>query len=284
MARPLRIEYPGALYHITARGNERKDIFLSDHDRNQFLRVLFRIVKLHNWLLHSYCLMGNHYHILVETPDGNLSKGMRDLNGIYSQIFNRIHGRDGHLFQGRFKSFVIEKETYLLEVSRYIVLNPVRANLVAEPKDWKWSSYRAIAGYINSSKSLTIDWILTCFSGEKREAQNNYREFVKAGMGSDNPFNNSVEGNILGYPQFVDYIWSLKSETDELQEVPCKERMIGRPALEDILSNLENKKQRDIMIVTACTRCNYSQKEVADYLGLHYSTVSKALANSRFKT
>jgi REP element-mobilizing transposase RayT len=182
MARPLRIEYPGALYHLTARGNERRAIYFFDHDRNQFLHVLIQVCKNYNWICHAYCLMDNHYHLLIETPDANLSRGMRDLNSIYSQRFNRMHGRDGHLFQGRFKSFIIEKEIYLLEVARYIVLNPVRANMVSHPKEWKWSSYRATAGYRKPHKSLTIDWILGHFGKNESVAKRAYRAFVLEGI------------------------------------------------------------------------------------------------------
>ncbi|MFH1142435.1 MAG: transposase, partial [Candidatus Uhrbacteria bacterium] len=146
MARPLRIEFPGATYHVTSRGNARNDIFLSDNDRHQFLKTLSETIERYNWLCHSYCLMGNHYHILIETPEGNLAKGMRQLNGVYTQAFNKINQRVGHIFQGRYKAFLIEKEPYLLEVIRYIVLNPVRALLVNDPKNWKWSSYCAFAG------------------------------------------------------------------------------------------------------------------------------------------
>ena len=284
MARPLRIEYPGALYHITARGNERSNIFLSDHDRNQFLNILFQITVSHNWLCHAYCLMDNHYHLFIETLDGNLSRGMRDLNGIYSQRFNRIHGRDGHLFQGRFKSFVIEKETYLLEVARYIVLNPVRAKIVPYPKDWKWSSFCGTAGLRKPHKALNNDQLLKYFHEEKKRAEKEYRSFVQAGIGKENPFENSVEGNILGFPQFVDFIWSLKPDTTKLKEVSKKERMVGRPSINELLADIKNKEQRDTMILTAHLSCGYSQKEIADYLKLHYSTVSKILANSRFKT
>lgn len=284
MSRPLRIEYPGALYHIIARGNERSNIYLSDHDRNQFLHVLSQIISSHNWLCHAYCLMDNHYHILIETPEGNLSKGMRDLNGVYSQRFNRIHGRDGHLFQGRFKSHIIEKETYLLEVARYIVLNPVRAKIIKYPQDWKWSSYRATAGYRKPHRALSTDWILGSFGDQKEESIREYRRFVSDGIIDKNPFDDVVEGNILGYPQFVDYIWSLKPHTDDLKEVPRNERVIGRPQLEDLLSELKNITHRNTMITTAYFCCGYTQKDIADYLKMHYSTVSKIITNSRFKT
>ena len=117
MARPLRLEFSGAIYHITSRGNRREDIFENDSDRTRFLTLLNDVCNTHNWVCHAYCLMGNHYHLLIETPDANLSKGMRQLNGVYTQTFNRAHGRVGHIFQGRFKAILVEKENYLLELS-----------------------------------------------------------------------------------------------------------------------------------------------------------------------
>jgi len=146
MARPVRIEFPGALYHITSRGDRREDIYLGDGDRRLFLALLAEVCERFNWSGHAYCLMSNHYHLLIETPDGNLSKGMRQLNGVYTQRFNDVHGRCGHVFQGRYKAIIVEKDAYLQEVARYIVLNPVRARMVGDPQDWPWSSYRATTG------------------------------------------------------------------------------------------------------------------------------------------
>jgi putative transposase len=133
MARPLRIKFPGAVYHISSRGNDRKEIFRDDQDREDFLKFLHRVTVRYHWLCYAYCLMDNHYHLLVETPEGNLSIGMRQLNGVYTQWFNKVHGRVGHLFQGRFKGIVIQKDSHLLETSRYHVLNPLRAKLVNNP-------------------------------------------------------------------------------------------------------------------------------------------------------
>ena len=136
MARPLRIEYPGAVYHVTGRGNERKAIFREDQDRKAFLDTLHAVTLRYHWLCHAYCLMNNHYHLVIETPDGNLSLGMRQLNGVYTQGFNRRHKRAGHLFQGRFKAVVVQKESHLLETCRYVVLNPVRGRRVDRPDRW----------------------------------------------------------------------------------------------------------------------------------------------------
>lgn len=136
MSRPLRLEYAGALYHITSRGDRREAIYEDDNDRNAFISVLEGVCDTYNWVCHAYCLMSNHYHLLIETPDANLSKGMRQLNGLYTQTYNRTHGRVGHVFQGRYKAILVEKENYLLELSRYIVLNPVRAGIVRSVRDW----------------------------------------------------------------------------------------------------------------------------------------------------
>ncbi|MFT6915583.1 MAG: putative transposase [Motiliproteus sp.] len=146
MARPLRLEFAGALYHVTSRGDRREDIYENDNDRDEFLSVLAAVCETYNWVCHAYCLMSNHYHLLIETPDANLSKGMRQLNGVYTQRYNHSHGRVGHVFQGRYKAILVEKENYLIDLSRHIVLNPVRAAMVFTAGDWPWSSYRATAG------------------------------------------------------------------------------------------------------------------------------------------
>lgn len=146
MARPLRLEFAGALYHITARGDRREPIYDDDTDRTTFLRLLGDVCNQHNLLCHAYCLMGNHYHLLLETLERNLSRGMRQLNGVYAQKGSCRLGRVGHVFQGHYKAILVEKDSYLLELARYIVLNPVRAQMARTAVDWPWSSYRATAG------------------------------------------------------------------------------------------------------------------------------------------
>jgi len=146
MSRPLRIEFPGAVYHVTSRGDRREPIFADDTDRIALLSVLAQGMQRFDAQVLAYCLMGNHYHFVLHTRQANLSRLMRHVNGVYTQVFNRRHGKLGHLFQGRFKAILVDRETYLLEVCRYVELNPVRAGLVAEPGDWPWSSYRAHVG------------------------------------------------------------------------------------------------------------------------------------------
>ena len=158
MARPLRIEFAGALYHITSRGDRREAIYDDDVDREVFVGVLAEAIERYNWVCHGFCLMTNHYHLLIETVEGNLSQGMRHLNGVYTQASNRRHKRNGHLFQGRFKGILVDKDAYLLELSRYVVLNPVRASMVDSPEKWHWSSYKMMIGYAPVPKWLVIRW------------------------------------------------------------------------------------------------------------------------------
>jgi REP element-mobilizing transposase RayT len=190
MARRLRLEFAGALYHVTARGNERRSIFLGDADGDcaAFLDVLGATCERFNWLVHAYCLMTNHYHLLVETPDANLYKGMRQLNGVFTQSVNRAHARVGHLFQGRFKAILVARDSYLLELSRYVVLNPVRAGMVAAPGDWPWSSYRAMVGEVPAPGWLETDAVLRLFAEERTTAVTAYRRFVAEGIGAASPW------------------------------------------------------------------------------------------------
>ncbi len=179
----MRIEYPGAVYHVTARGNARMPVFENNGDRASFLDLIEEAVERFNWRCYAYCLMDNHYHLLVETVAGNLSVGMRHSNGVYTQRFNRGHHRVGHLFQGRFKSIMVDRDAYLLELCRYIVLNPVRAGMVERPEDYVWSSYRATAGVSREAVFLASDWILSQFAAKKGTARKRYMEFVRAGIG-----------------------------------------------------------------------------------------------------
>jgi REP element-mobilizing transposase RayT len=196
MARPLRIEYPGAVYHVTSRGKERREVFFTDDDRGGFLTVLGEVCKRFDWLCHSYCLMSNHYHLLLETPQANLSKGMRQLNGVYTKQINRRHGWVGHLLQGRFQGILVEKDSYLLELARYIVLNPVRAGMVDRAEDWGWSSYRASVGLEASPGFLTTDWVLSSFVGGRAAKPGRHspalsskgREKKALGRGSEGKF------------------------------------------------------------------------------------------------
>lgn len=174
MARPIRIEFEGGFYHVTSRGNARQDIFADAEDYRTFLIILADGVERYRWLLHTYCLMDNHYHLLIETPQANLSRGMRQLNGVYTQKYNRRHDRVGHLFQGPYKALIVEKDAYLLELSRYIASNPVRAKMVSSLEDWSWSSYGATAGMKPQESFLHTDRLLGLFSPSKVQARGLY--------------------------------------------------------------------------------------------------------------
>lgn len=143
MSRPIRLEFPGALYHVTSRVDRREEKFFGDADRRACLGVLANTCERFNWRVHAGCQMGNHCHLLLETPEGNLSAGMRQLNGVYTQHVNRVHRRVGHVFQGRCRAVLVERESHLLELARDVVLNPVRAAMVADAADWAWSSHAA---------------------------------------------------------------------------------------------------------------------------------------------
>jgi putative transposase len=277
MARPLRIQYDGALYHITSRGNARKAIYRDDEDRRMFLDTLFNVNKRYKWICHAYCLMNNHYHLIIETPEGNLSKGARQLNGVYTQKYNRRHHKVGHIFQGRYKAILIEKESHLLEVCRYVVLNPVRAKAVAKAEEWRWSSYRGTSGMDKPHLCLTRDWVLGQFSTRKGTAEKKYREFVESGRGEEAIWKKVKEGSILGRDEFVETLMDYIKGQRDIREIPRRQRYINRPGLKDIFSaEVVNKKsKRNEKIREAAERHGYSQKEVADYLGLHYSTISR---------
>jgi REP element-mobilizing transposase RayT len=182
MPRSLRIEFPGALYHVTSRGNNQARIFWDDADRLTFLGLLGAVVARDRFELHAYCLMGNHYHAVLRTPEGNLARGMQRLNSAFAQHANSRHPRSGHLFQGRYDSRLVEEEPYLLQLARYVVLNPVRAGLVATPAAWRWSSYRATAGLELAPAFLTTSWLLEQFGADEGRARQRYRVFVAEGL------------------------------------------------------------------------------------------------------
>lgn len=279
LSRPLRIEYPGAVYHVTARGNAREAIFKDDTDRKNFLVVLGKIVERYHWLCHAYCLMGNHYHLLIETPDGNLSQGMRQLNGVYTQTFNRRHRRVGHVLQGRFKAILIDKDSYLLELGRYIVLNPVRAKRVKHPKHYAWSSYRATAGLSNPPALLTREWLLSQFGQHRKTAEARYRAFVAQGTGQPSPWDKLSGQILLGSEVFVKKMTGRLKAAESLHEIPRRRRLAARPALNALFpkQGFKNKTARDKAIHQAHRDHGYTLVEIGRALSLHYTTISKVV-------
>jgi REP element-mobilizing transposase RayT len=282
VARPLRIEFPGAVYHITSRGNARQTIFNDDADCIGFLEILCSTVKRYKWLLHAYCLMGNHYHLLVETPEGNLSKGMRQVNGIYTQYYNRRHKRSGHVMQGRYKSVLVDKDNYLLELCRYIVLNPVRAGLVKSPAKWPWSNYHGTTGYGKGVPCLATDWVLLQFGRERGEAVERYRGFVREGLRARSPWTELKGQALLGDERFIKKVERFLKRQEALKEIPREQRYATRPPLDDLLRSVADRRRgqrwrRDKAMRECHVRYGYTMKEIADRLGLHYTAVSRGI-------
>lgn len=203
MTRPLRIEFPGALYHVTSRGNRRIPIYRHDTDRQVWLAMLAMVCKQHNFVIHSFCQMTNHYHLLIETVEANLSRGMHQLNGLYSQYVNRRYSLAGHLFQGRYKAILVQKESYLLELSRYVVLNPLRANIVASLDDWHWSSHPYVVSEDAPPHWLERDWLLGRFGTTRADALPGYQAFVMAGVGKTSPLRATRHQILLGDDDFL---------------------------------------------------------------------------------
>ncbi len=283
MARPLRIEFEGAVYHVTSRGNAREDIFLDDEDREEFLERLGQVIDRFGWICHGYCLMTNHYHLLVETPAANLSRGMQLLNGTYTQGFNRRHRRVGHVLQGRFKAILVERESHLLELARYVVLNPVRAGAVKHPRTYPWSSYRATAGEETAADFLTVEWILSQFDADLSRARAAYRRFVEEGRGV--PIWEDVKGGILlGTEQFVERMGPLLRQVGPDAEIRKRERFADQQALDDVFSGVGSDRQlRDKRIHEAVMKHGYTLTALSKHVGLHPSTLSRIVKRVEVK-
>jgi len=223
--------------------------------------------------------MGNHYHVLIETPDSNLSIGMRQLNGLYTQAFNQRHRRTGHLFQGRYKAVLIQKDTHLLEVCRCVVLNPVRAGIVAGPEEWFWSSYRSTAGLEGALRCLTSEWVIGQFSDNKAKGQRAYGQFVRSGIGKESIWSEVKGQTVLGNSEFLDSLVDHLSGYKGVLEIPRSQRYVNRPTLERLFEEnaIKDKKKRNNRIAHAVLKHGYSQSEIARHLGMHYSTISNLL-------
>jgi putative transposase len=262
----LRVCVPGACYHVIARGNARDLVFVGEEDRSRFLELVGRVVERFGWVVYAYCLMGNHYHLVVETPRGNLSVGMRQLNGCYAQSFNRRYGRCGHVFQARFRSILVETDSYLLTVCRYVVLNPFRAGLCSKPEEWPWSSYRGTAGIDVCETFLAVEGLLAHFGAERRRAEAGYRAFVAGGL--EEQLHEQVVGERLGEEDFLQnrFGHELRPEVPRAQIEPMP------PLLEKLFAAGD-----EAPIATAYRQHGYTLREIAEYLGCHYSTVSRKL-------
>ncbi len=298
MPRPRRIHYEGAVYHVTSRGNERRKIVVDDGDRVQFLRVLADVIEDEKVTCHAWVLMDNHYHLLLETPAGNLSTAMKHLNGIYTQRFNKKQHRVGHLFQGRFKAIIVEKDAYLKELCRYLVLNPVRAMMVKSPEQWKWSSYRATAGLERKPSWLEVDWILGQFGKTESRARVGYRAFVREGVkAKSSPWEDLHSRIYLGGQDFLRKIDEIGKKHRSL-DVPKYQKRVIRANPDEILikvakvygekpeeilkSGKRKRDSRDAAIYLLRTESGLSLKAIGAKMGVGFSAVGNQWA--RIKT
>ncbi len=290
MARPLRIQYPGAFYHVTARGNEKKAIFKSNSDRLQFIQYLELSYERYDAIIHAYCLLDNHYHLLLETPQGNLSQIIQYINGSYSSYFNTRHKRAGHLFQGRFKAILVQKDVYAQELSRYIDLNPVRAGLVTLPFDYRWSSCHFYVGRNDKPDWLQTDFILGCYGNKEKLAQTNYYNFVQDGLQTNinNPLKETLASTILGTPEFIDNILKNIDEQDiNDTDLPAVRQIVAKPSLNKIKHTVESVIGKShplyskFSIHISHQHSGLSLNEIGTYFGKNGSTICQS--SRRFK-
>ena len=292
MARSLRIVYPGAFYHLTSRGNERKEIFKSERDREKFLSYLESATERYGAIIHVYCLMKNHYHLLMETPRGNLSEIMRHLNGAYTTYVNVKRKRSGHLLQGRYKAILVDADEYAKELSRYLHLNPVRAGVVKKPEEYPWSSYRYYSGQKEAPKWLRRDVILGYFGKKVSEGEKRYREFVEAMMGQEqrNPLKDVLFSTMLGSIDFVKEVTEKHlSHKKADRNVPALRGLSPKPPIEEIKKKAEEVFENDEGLAKKvslylCHRYSGRKlKEIGGYFGLGESGVSQASRRVRMK-
>lgn len=273
MTRILRLEYPGALYHVTSRGNAGQPIFFSDRDRETWLGLLALTCLRFNFTVFAYCQMTNHFHLMVETPDGNLSRGMRHLNSRYSQYVNKKRGCKGHVLQGRYKAILVQKESYLLELARYIVLNPVRAGMVEQVGQWAWSSYHPTIEPDMAPSWLDAAWLLAQFDNQTDAAIVAYRMFVEDGHGRSSPLDDTRYQLVLGDASFV------KQHGDRLDPTDClgcnrEQRRLSSLSLEGYAAKYTDRNEA---MAFAYLSTNFTMLEIARYFGVSAKTVERAV-------
>ena len=284
MARPLRIEFDGAFYHVTSRGDERKEIFRTVADRQRFLEYLSSATTRYGAVIHCYCMLGNHYHIFLQTPHGNLSQIMRHINGAYTTYYNVKRNHAGHLFQGRYKAIVVEADQYALELTRYVHLNPVRAGMVDSPEDFRWSSYSSYVGIEQPSPWLDVNFVLEMFGANMSVRQQRYREFVEDLIGKEyeSPLKHTVASTILGGADFVETIMVEHLEKEnERPDVPAIRALTRRFAVENIIAKAqelvdEPKLAREVALHICHRYSGERLKNIGAHFGFGDSAVVKA--------
>ncbi|MCK4505185.1 MAG: transposase [Candidatus Aegiribacteria sp.] len=280
MTRQLRTEFPGALYHVYSRGTGKKSIFLENADRLKFLNTLNKVIRQYNYLCHGYCIMSTHYHLILETPDGNISRGMHLLHSTYAQYFNKRHDFVGHVFQGRFHSILVQRELYLLELCRYIVLNPLRAGLVKHPGEYIWSSFNEMAGIVRQEDSiLSTEWVLSRFGTELDEARKNYIHFILEGIDKPSPFSHTVGKIFLGNKEFLSSLENILKPVINKKSIPREQRYAYRPTLSEVFKHSDcfTKEFRNKVIFHAYSALGYRQVDIARQINLHEITVNRII-------
>ena len=276
MARPLRIEFSGAFYHVTSRGNERKPVFKSKRDRERFISYLASATERYGAVVHVYCLMDNHYHLFLETPRGNLSQIMHHINGAYTTYFNLKRDRSGHLFQGRYRAILVDADEYAVELSRYIHMNPVRAGIALNPEEYKWSSCQYYTGKIKSPGWLEENLILGYFGKKRKSACKRYKDFVFSVIDKEykNPLSELTQSIFLGGQDFISEIKSKYLEDKkEDRDVPHLRALSIKPDIAEIEEVVDSIFESDIrfnrqMKLYASHR--FSGKKLKE-IGKHYS-------------
>lgn len=274
MSRRPRLQFAGAVYHVMARGNRKSTIFHDDEDRRQFLQILGAAAALYDLLIRAMCLMGNHYHLVLETPACNLSDGMHYINGVFAQRSNRRHRQTGHVFEGPFRSLVIQRESYLMRAARYVVRNPVRAGLVAHVSDWPWSSYRATAGLEPAPSWLHVDWIRGAFNAPSlAEARQRYVNYVNTSAESQRPI--ALNAVVLGTKQFGKRLLDVLGTDQPNSPAPPVVRTLYRPTLSELFDGVQaSGASRDRLIQRARVEHGYRFADIARFLGIDRSTAS----------
>ena len=281
MARRPRLQFAGGFYHVMARGNRKSTIFHDDDDRRQLLQIVDEAVASYNLRILSYCLMRNHYHFVLETPEPNLSLAMQFINGVFACRSNRRHQQTGHVFEGRFRSLVIQRESYLMRAARYVVRNPVRAGLVDDAGAWSWSSYLATAGLEPVPRWLDPNWIRWAFKARSlAEAQRRYAEYVSEPTDSQRPV--ALTGVVLGTKQFARHLLQAREGT-QTDRAPRLIRRLFRQTLSQLFDGVPpSPASRDRAIYIARVEHGYGFTEIARHLGLDRSTASKAARRYRW--
>jgi REP-associated tyrosine transposase len=280
MARPLRLEFPGAFYYVTSHGPGTRNIYRDSRDRRAFIEILGQVIERFKWRCHAYCLLGNRYDLLVETPDANLSRGMRHLNAVYTQYFNRRHQAAGALFQGRFRAIVVDPKAYLARLARHIVLEPVRAGLAKDLAEYRWSSFAATAGIGPAPSFLARAALLSRFGPRQTAAAARYAKFVRAEDGSPPPWSSVRAQLFLGSDLFIRKMQRLLAHRRGGHAGPESRRYAERPSLAKAipLSGIRTRTQRNQAIRKSYLEYGYTMSKIAQHLGLHYSTVSKVIS------